>query len=81
MLASLVARPPIGPEWSWDIKWDGYRIAVHREPDRLRIIARRCHDWTHRFPGIEAAALATGPATLIGSAMENRAPKGAALPY
>jgi len=64
-LASLVARPPSGPEWSWDIKWDGYRIAVHREPDRVRIITRGGHDWTHRFPGIEAAALATGPATFI----------------
>ncbi|MGI2036258.1 non-homologous end-joining DNA ligase [Rhizobium panacihumi] len=64
-LAKLAARPPSGPQWSWDIKWDGYRIAVHREPNRARILTRGGHDWTYRFPGIEAAALALGPATFI----------------
>jgi bifunctional non-homologous end joining protein LigD len=64
-LALLKNKPPQGDEWSYEIKWDGYRIAVHIEPNRVRIITRGGHDWTHRFPGIAEAAKALGPATMI----------------
>lgn len=64
-LALLKSKPPQGDEWSYEIKWDGYRIAVHIEPNRIRIITRGGHDWTHRFPGIADAAKALGPVTMI----------------
>jgi bifunctional non-homologous end joining protein LigD len=64
-LAKLVSQPPQGDEWSYELKWDGYRLAVHIEPDRVRIITRGGHDWTHRFPGIEAAARDYMPNTMI----------------
>lgn len=38
------------------MKWDGYRLAVHRDPDGVRILTRGGHDWTRRFPTIAAAA-------------------------
>lgn len=60
-LAQLKAKPPQGPEWSWEVKWDGYRLAVHIEPQGVRILTRGGHDWTHRFPAIEQAARALGP--------------------
>jgi bifunctional non-homologous end joining protein LigD len=64
-LALLKSRPPRGSEWSWEIKWDGYRHAVHIEPQGVRIITRGGHDWTHRFPAIADAAKSLGPATMI----------------
>lgn len=64
-LAQLKARPPQGDQWSWELKWDGYRLAVHIEPTGVRILTRSGHDWTHRFPAIEQAARALGPATMI----------------
>ncbi|WP_327209862.1 non-homologous end-joining DNA ligase [Rhizobium leguminosarum] len=64
-LAQLTAHPPQGSEWSWELKWDGYRLAVHIEPQGIRILTRGGHDWTHRFPAIEQAARALGPATMI----------------
>lgn len=64
-LALLKSKPPQGDDWSYEIKWDGYRLAVHIEPNRVRIITRGGHDWTHRFPGIADAAKALGPATMI----------------
>ncbi|MBD8688786.1 non-homologous end-joining DNA ligase [Rhizobium skierniewicense] len=64
-LALLKAKPPQGPEWSWEVKWDGYRLAVHIEPQGVRVLTRGGHDWTHRFPAIEQAARALGPATMI----------------
>lgn len=58
-LALLVPKPPSGAAWAYEVKWDGYRIAIHIEPrHQVRIITRGGHDWTHRFPAIEAAARA-----------------------
>lgn len=55
-LALLVGKPPVGPEWLFEVKWDGYRLAVHIEAEKVHIITRGGHDWTHRFPTIAAAA-------------------------
>ncbi len=64
-LAQLKSHPPKGDKWSWELKWDGYRLAVHIEPQGIRIVTRGGHDWTHRFPAILEAARALGPATMI----------------
>lgn len=63
-LAVLTKRPPVG-HWSWEIKWDGYRVAVHIEPNRVRVLTRGGHDWSDRFPAIAEAARSLGPATMI----------------
>jgi bifunctional non-homologous end joining protein LigD len=55
-LALLRPKVPTGPDWLFEIKWDGYRLAIHIEPNGVRIITRGGHDWTHRFPAIAAAA-------------------------
>ena len=64
-LALLTAAPPAGPDWSFEIKWDGYRLAIHVEPAGVRILTRGGHDWTHRFPEIADAARALDTSTLI----------------
>jgi bifunctional non-homologous end joining protein LigD len=64
-LALLVAKAPTGPEWAFEVKWDGYRLAIHVEPSGVRILTRGGHDWTHRFPAIAEAAKTLGPSTLI----------------
>jgi bifunctional non-homologous end joining protein LigD len=64
-LALHKAKPPTGPAWTCEIKWDGYRVAAHIEPQRVRVITRGGHDWTHRFPGIVEAAKRLGVATAI----------------
>ncbi|POH35710.1 ATP-dependent DNA ligase [Sinorhizobium americanum] len=64
-LATLVDRPPSGPDWTFEVKWDGYRLAVHIEPDRVRIVTRGGYDWTSRFPSIAAEARLLGLKTAI----------------
>jgi bifunctional non-homologous end joining protein LigD len=55
-LALLKSAAPTGPDWAFEIKWDGYRLAIHIEPEGVRIITHGGHDWTHRFPAnVEAA--------------------------
>jgi bifunctional non-homologous end joining protein LigD len=52
-LALLASKPPAGDEWAFEVKWDGYRLAVHVEAGRrVRILTRGGHDWTLRFPTI-----------------------------
>ncbi|WP_075293173.1 non-homologous end-joining DNA ligase [Pararhizobium arenae] len=70
-LALLKTALPVGSDWAYEIKWDGYRLAVHIEPKSVRIITRGGHDWTHRFPAIAAAAkeLGVGTAILDGEAV------------
>ncbi len=64
-LALLKQKPPRGQQWAFEVKWDGYRIAVHIEPKGVRILTRGGHDWTHRFPAIAAEAAQLGAATAI----------------
>lgn len=56
-LALLAAKPPAGPDWAFEIKWDGYRLAVHVDGMAARILTRGGHDWTQRFPSIAKAAV------------------------
>jgi bifunctional non-homologous end joining protein LigD len=64
-LALLKSSPPTGPDWIYEIKWDGYRLATHIEPNGVRIITRGGHDWTDRFPTIAEAARRLGVRSAI----------------
>jgi bifunctional non-homologous end joining protein LigD len=64
-LALLASKPPKGDDWAFEIKWDGYRLAIHVEPTKVRILTRGGHDWTTRFSGISEAARDLGAATMI----------------
>ncbi|QFY60452.1 ATP-dependent DNA ligase [Rhizobium grahamii] len=70
-LALSKAKPPRGDEWTFEVKWDGYRICVHLENGRVRILTRGGHDWTHRFPAIEDSVkrLGVGTAVIDGEAV------------
>ena len=56
-LPTLVDRPPIGPQWLHEIKWDGYRVSAYVANGKVTIRTRNGHDWTARFPAISRAAL------------------------
>jgi bifunctional non-homologous end joining protein LigD len=36
---------PDGPDWLHEIKYDGYRLRVERNGDRVRLITRGGYDW------------------------------------
>lgn len=65
-LAQTRSRPPFdNSRYLYEIKLDGYRLAIHIEPKRLRLLSRGGHDWTHKFPGLAAAARELPVATAI----------------
>jgi bifunctional non-homologous end joining protein LigD len=48
---------PDTPDWLHEIKYDGYRLRLEREGDRVRLITKGGYNWTSRFPWIVEAAL------------------------
>lgn len=63
-LCTLADAAPAGDDWLHEIKFDGYRLIVHRTGGTgkgVRLITRNGHDWTHRFGPI-AEAIAALPA-------------------
>jgi bifunctional non-homologous end joining protein LigD len=55
-LPSPADCPPSGPNWIHEIKLDGFRMMVRRDPAGVRLMTRNGYDWTGRFPRIAAAA-------------------------
>src|SRR5262245_36049594 len=47
--------PPSGPGWVYEIKHDGFRMMVRRDPAGVRLLTRNGHDWSDRYPLIAAA--------------------------
>jgi bifunctional non-homologous end joining protein LigD len=54
-LTRLVERPPSGPGWVHEVKFDGYRLQLRVEDGRTVLHTRKGLDWTERFPEIAAA--------------------------
>jgi bifunctional non-homologous end joining protein LigD len=50
-------KVPHTPDWLHEIKYDGYRLRVERNGDRVRLITRNGYDWTRRYPWIVESAL------------------------
>jgi bifunctional non-homologous end joining protein LigD len=64
-LASPCERPPSGPKWIHEIKYDGYRMQARIDGRKVRLLTRKKLDWTERFLSIADALKALG----LGSAL------------
>jgi bifunctional non-homologous end joining protein LigD len=64
-LASPCERPPSGPKWIHEIKYDGYRMQARVDGRTIRLLTRKKLDWTERFLSIADALKALG----LGSAL------------
>ncbi|PRZ56374.1 bifunctional non-homologous end joining protein LigD [Paraburkholderia fungorum] len=74
-LATLATRAPEdgvdgseSPAWSFEIKFDGYRMAARIENGATRLLTRNLHDWTRKLPALaqEAAAVPVETAWIDG---------------
>ena len=55
-LPTKATAVPNGPDWLHEVKYDGYRLRVERDGDRVRLFSRNGYDWTGRYPWIVEAA-------------------------
>jgi bifunctional non-homologous end joining protein LigD len=56
-LTKLRASPPTGEGWLYELKFDGYRVQLHKEGLSSLIYGRNGGDFTRRFPAVAAAVL------------------------
>ena len=54
-LARLGDKPPEGPQWLHEIKWDGYRLVTTIVDGVVRIWSRNAIEWTTKVPEIVSA--------------------------
>src|ERR1051325_5154373 len=47
---------PAGQDWIHEVKFDGYRVQIHRQGDRVTVFTRNGLDWTDRFAHLATAA-------------------------
>src|ERR1700686_1825528 len=56
MLAESIAEPFDGPQWLFEIKWDGYRAIAFIENGKVRLVSRNQNDLTARYPELKDMA-------------------------
>jgi bifunctional non-homologous end joining protein LigD len=55
MKALLVRNPPPRDGWTFEIKWDGYRLVAVKSGDEVRLFSRRHRDITRDFETVATA--------------------------
>ena len=58
MMATLASTLPVGDEWSYEVKWDGYRAQLVKDGPRVRLVSRNLKDLSADYPHIPVAARA-----------------------
>ena len=71
---ALADRPPSGPGWLHEIKFDGYRVIARKDGEQVRLWARTTSDYSKAFTRIRdaVAALPVDSAVLDGEAIVMR---------
>ncbi len=55
MLATLADKLPVGDEWLYEVKWDGYRALGYVRNGEAKLVSRNGNDLTARFPEVAKA--------------------------
>src|SRR5262249_55185779 len=55
MRATLVTLLPEGPEWIYEVKWDGYRALAAKHGEAVRLLSLKNNDISPRFPDVVKA--------------------------
>jgi bifunctional non-homologous end joining protein LigD len=58
---ALADRPPSGPGWLHEIKFDGCRVIARRDGEQIRLWARTTSDYSRAFTRIRDALAALRP--------------------
>jgi bifunctional non-homologous end joining protein LigD len=68
MLATAAPVLPTGHDWTYEVKWDGYRVLAVKAGLKVQLISRNQKDLTRDYPTVvsELAALKVGRVVLDG---------------
>lgn len=54
-LTKSLEKPPTGPGWAHEVKFDGYRMQLRTVGGKATLLSRKGLDWSSKFPEIVAA--------------------------
>ena len=81
-LTRLLDKPPAGPGWAHEIKFDGYRMQLRTVGGQSTLLSRKGLDWSSKFPEIVAAGAGLADGIIDGEVValdHTGAPNFAAL--
>src|SRR5688572_17552199 len=55
MLATSASKLPRGDEWTYEVKWDGYRTLAWKHGTRVKLLSRNLKDATAVYPSVARA--------------------------
>ena len=55
MLATSASKLPRGEEWTYEVKWDGYRTLAWKQGARVKLLSRNLKDATGQYPSVARA--------------------------
>ena len=56
MMAVSAKTLPTGPEWSYEVKWDGYRAQAVKDGSSVMLASRNLKNITRQYPAVAQAA-------------------------
>jgi DNA ligase D-like protein (predicted ligase) len=65
MTAVSAVSLPDGADWSYEVKWDGYRAQAIKQGPVVSLASRNLKNITRQFPGIARAAAALAAAAVV----------------
>ena len=65
MMATSAARLPVGREWSYEVKWDGYRAQALKAGTTVSLASRNLKNITRQFPAVAEAVSRVGARTAV----------------
>lgn len=65
MMASAAPSLPAGADWSYEVKWDGYRAQAVKNGATVTLASRNLKNITAQFPGVAAAVSRVGAAAAV----------------
>jgi bifunctional non-homologous end joining protein LigD len=65
MMAVSAARLPAGAEWSYEVKWDGYRAQAVKDGPAVSLASRNLKNITRQFPEVVRAAAQVRAASAV----------------
>src|SRR3954464_8026980 len=73
MAAKTVAQLPVGPGWSFEPKYDGFRALAFRDDQGVHLQSRQLRNLTASFPDVAAAVAQLDDVVLDGELVVWRA--------
>jgi DNA ligase D-like protein (predicted ligase) len=65
MLATSADKLPVGDEWTYEVKWDGYRTLALKEGHRVTLLSRNLKNATTQYRGVARSVVQLRAETVL----------------